>query len=50
MWKHVSEIFDIQIGVDFESVARWWISNKKNCVLTMCGAALLWCLYIETEK
>lgn len=43
MWKHISEIFDIQIGLDFESVARWW-NNKKNSVLNMCGAALLWCL------
>lgn len=23
MWRHVSEIFDIQIGLSFEFVARW---------------------------
>ncbi|RCV41442.1 hypothetical protein SETIT_9G136600v2 [Setaria italica] len=29
----MAEIFDMQLGTDFESVARWWVSNRKNCVL-----------------
>jgi len=29
MWLILSEIFGRNLGTDFESVARWWISNKK---------------------
>jgi len=30
MWLILSEIFGRNLGTDFESVARWWISNKKK--------------------
>ena len=26
-------------------MARWWVSNKRNCVLNTVGAALLWNLW-----
>jgi len=45
MWKHLSDILNIQIGIDFEYVARWWLSNKRNSILNMCSAALLWCIW-----
>jgi hypothetical protein len=45
MWKHLSDILNIQIGIDFESVARWWLSNKRNSILNMCSAALIWCIW-----
>jgi hypothetical protein len=32
-------------GVDFESVARWWISENKNSVLNMFSTAVLWVLW-----
>ena len=52
MWCHLSEIFDRNLGTDFESVARWWI-NKKNAVLNTCCTAflntcctaLMWCTW-----
>ena len=43
MWCHLSDIFDKNLGANFESVARWWVSNKKNTVLNTCCAALMWC-------
>ena len=43
--SHVSDIFDIHIGSNYESVARWWVSNKRNSVLNMTSAALLWSLW-----
>ena len=49
MWKHLYDIFNIQIGVNFESIARWWISNKKNSVLNMCGACITM-VHLETKK
>ena len=45
MWCHLSESFDTNLGVNFESVARWWISNKKNAILNTCCAALMWCIW-----
>ena len=45
IWCHLSEIFNTNLGANFESVARWWISNKKNAVLNTCCAALMWCTW-----
>jgi len=45
MLGHLSKIFDKIIGSDFEAVARWWISNKKNVILNTCCAALMWCIW-----
>ena len=28
-WDHLSEVLGTQIWTDFESVARWWVSEKK---------------------
>jgi hypothetical protein len=35
LWQVLSNVFGIQIGNDFESVARWWIRNNKNNVLNV---------------
>jgi hypothetical protein len=29
LWSELSEMFDIQIGTDFESVSKLWLCNKK---------------------
>jgi len=42
LWNYIADIFGIPIGSNFESVARWWVSNKRNNVLNTCGAAFLW--------
>ena len=49
MWKHLSDIFDIALGSDYESVARWWLSNNSHYVLNMSCAALMWC-FVETPQ
>ena len=41
MWKHLSDIFDIALGSDYESVARWWLSNNSHYVLNMSCVALI---------
>ena len=33
------------MGADFESVARWWLSNKKNSTLNITCTAALWSLW-----
>ena len=45
MWCYLSNIFGKNLGSDFEAVARWWISNKKNAILNTCCAALMWCIW-----
>jgi hypothetical protein len=45
LWCHLSEILKIDIGADFESVARWWISENKNSVINIFSSAVLWILW-----
>ena len=48
LWAHlpdIVDIFHINPGTDYESVARWWVSNKKNKVMNSFSAALMWCFW-----
>ena len=45
IWTVISDIFGIHIGTDFESVARWWISNNRNSVLNIFSSAVLWSIW-----
>jgi hypothetical protein len=45
IWYFLSEVFNVQVGADFESVARWWISNNKNVVLNLFSSATLWSIW-----
>ena len=44
-WNSCADILNIQGAHSFETVARWWISNKKHTVLNMCTSAFLWSLW-----
>ena len=44
-WSFIIDHFRVQKGTDFESVARFWISNKKNSALNIVSSAVLWCLW-----
>ena len=45
IWPVIHELFGVQVGNDFESVARWWISNSKNSALNVVCTAILWALW-----
>ena len=45
LWTYISEIFHVALGTDYESIARWWISNKTYKVMNCFSAALMWCLW-----
>jgi hypothetical protein len=47
-WQTISEVVDLDLGTDFESVARLWISEKKGIELWM--SALLSSLGIMETK
>jgi hypothetical protein len=36
MWVVISEIVGKNVGTDFESVARWWLSDNKFKILNVC--------------
>jgi hypothetical protein len=40
IWEEISGIFGVQVGSDFESVARWWVSNKKKILCSTYSALL----------
>ena len=44
VWPVISDICGVQVGSDFESVARWWL-NSKNPALNVVCVAVLWALW-----
>ena len=45
IWETISDILEIQIGSDFESIARWWISEDRNSVINVISSATLWSIW-----
>jgi hypothetical protein len=43
IWEIVSEFFGISIGLD--SIARFWIANKKHMALNTICAVTLWSIW-----
>jgi hypothetical protein len=39
-WENIAEIYDKQLGADFELVAKIWLSDKKFKALNVCSTAL----------
>jgi hypothetical protein len=50
VWGFLSDVFGVQVGHDFESVARWWVSNNKKLVLNVFCAATLWSIWSLRNK
>ena len=42
MWKVLSEALGFEVGKDFVSVGRMWLSNKKFLVHNIVCSAALW--------
>jgi hypothetical protein len=45
IWMHISSFFELPIGDSYESIARFWISNKKHALLNSVCANVLWSLW-----
>jgi hypothetical protein len=41
LWEAVSEIADQPLVTDFESMAKWWIKNKKCNAVNVFYTALV---------
>jgi hypothetical protein len=44
-WTLISDVFHIQIGVDYESMAKHWLCNKKYGIINVFSSALCWGLW-----
>jgi hypothetical protein len=45
VWHFISSFFNIQIGQDYLSIARFWVANKKHPVLNSVCAITLWSIW-----
>jgi hypothetical protein len=45
VWEEISIILGINIGLDYESIARLWLCNKRFDVANIISLALYWCLW-----
>ena len=45
LWSYLPDIFNIVLGSDYESMARWWVSNTKHKIMNGFSAALMWSLW-----
>lgn len=41
----ISELLGIQLGGDYESVARLWIANKRHFITNAVSSAVVWSLW-----
>ena len=42
IWECISELLNLSLGQDFESVARFWLANKRHGVTNAVFSAVLW--------
>jgi hypothetical protein len=45
VWSCCYEVTDIELGGDFESVAKFWLSVKKFNALNVFTSAVLWAIW-----
>jgi hypothetical protein len=41
LWNEISDVIGMKVGSDFESVARWWLCDKKLKKLNVSRTGLL---------
>jgi hypothetical protein len=50
LWNNILSILYVPLGDDFESVARWWISNNKNSVLNIFSSTVMWSVWFHRNE
>jgi hypothetical protein len=45
MWETISKVMGVAIQPDFESMAKWWLKDKKCQCINICTSAVLWSLW-----
>jgi hypothetical protein len=50
IWKLIYAILGMDVGKDYESVAKFWISNKKHLIANVMTSVVLWSLWNLRNK
>jgi hypothetical protein len=50
MWEVVSEVTDLPLIVDSESMSKWWIRHKNYNVVNVFYTAVVWSLWNMRNK
>jgi hypothetical protein len=45
VWLVIPDILNMNIGGSYESVAKFWVANKKHVVTNFISAAVMWTLW-----
>ena len=45
IWEFISEVVGVELGQNFESVARFWVANKRHKVTNIVSTATLWSIW-----
>jgi hypothetical protein len=45
LWINVNEVTGVNVGHDFDSVAKLWLSDKKFNLVNVCTTVVLWSLW-----
>jgi hypothetical protein len=45
IWVNISDYLEIGYVISFESIAKYWLSNKKYYVINIFTSAALWGLW-----
>lgn len=41
VWAEISDLLELEIGTDDESVAKYWLANKKHLVTNVVSSAVM---------
>jgi hypothetical protein len=45
VWRIISDVLSVELGCNDESVARFWIANKKHLITNVISSVVLWSLW-----
>jgi hypothetical protein len=44
-WKNIATVRGKDLSTDFESVAKWWLHDKKMKIVNVCTITALWSIW-----
>lgn len=50
MWFALAAVFNIHLEPSLDSIGKFWLSNRKNCVLNIISSFALWSLTSLSEN
>lgn len=50
IWNYISDILGVEVSRSFDSIAKWWINEKKNSLISIFSFATLWCIWTFRDE